>query len=135
MCPSPTDVRRRIVMVVDDERAVTNLLSQILEKEGFEVQAFNSSVTVSKRLAELRPDVILLDFEMPVMTGPELAVRIKRNATTENIPIIFLSGMNHEDHHLIAKLSGATAYLAKPVEPAQLSKTVRQVLGQTEDQR
>lgn len=136
MGPSPSDVRRRpIVMLVDDEQAVTNLLSQVLEEAGFEVQAFNSSVKVSKQLVEMRPDVILLDFEMPVITGPELAIMIKRNPSTENVPIIFLSGLNHEDHQLIGKLSGATTYLAKPIELAQLIKVVRQVLGLTEDLR
>jgi len=62
---------------------------------------------------------------MPQLLGPEIALLLKNNAATRHVPIIFLSGMTDEDHRLIASMSGAGAYLEKPVDTRELMDAIR----------
>jgi putative two-component system response regulator len=73
--------------------------------------------------------LVILDFDMPNLTGAELAVLLRNTPEAREIPIIFLSGISGDDCHAIAALSGAEAYLHKPVEVTSLLKTIRELLG------
>jgi DNA-binding response OmpR family regulator len=124
----PTGTRKRI-LVVDDEPEVAELVVQILETSGFEAWAIDDPLTVVQRAEELRPDLVILDFDMPKILGSDLAVRLKSKAETRGIPIIFLSGMTDEDHQTIAAMSGGEAYIEKPVQKAKLLETIRTILN------
>ena len=113
------------ILVVDDEPDVTDLLVKVLNGSGFEAHAVNSPLKVLQRAIEVHPDLIILDFVMPQLLGPEIALLLKSNAATRNVPVMFLSGMTDEDHRLIGMMSGAVAYLEKPVNPLTLIETVR----------
>ena len=116
---------RKRILVVDDEVAVTDLLVELLRGHGFEAHAVNHPLKVLDRAGDLRPDLIVMDFVMPKLLGPEVAQLLKNHPSTRDIPVIFLSGMSDEDHRVIATLSGAAAYLEKPVEHEMLIETIR----------
>lgn len=103
-------------------------LFRILEDNDFDAWAVNDPLKVRARAVEIRPDLIILDCDMPKLLGPEVSVVLKGTAETCNIPVIFLSGMTDEDHHAIGALSGAAAYLEKPLDQSRLIETIRALL-------
>ncbi|HVR86801.1 MAG TPA: response regulator [Planctomycetota bacterium] len=116
---------RKRILVVDDEAAVTDLLVTLLEGQGFEAHAVNNPLRALKRANEVRPDLIILDFFMSQLLGPEVSQQLKGNPATREVPVIFLSGLADEDHRLIAAMSGAVAYLEKPVDHQKLLEVIR----------
>ena len=120
---------RKRILVVDDEPEVALVILQILERAGFEASTISDPLKATAKASELRPDLIILDFDMPKLVGSELAVLLKSSPETRKTPIIFLSGMSDEDHHAIGAFSGAVAYLDKPVEDIKLIRTVRELVG------
>jgi len=117
------------ILVVDDDKDVTDFLIRALQEQGYEVWAINDPLQAAKRAEEVRPHLIILDFDMPKVLGSELAVLIKSTSGTKNVPILFVSGMTDEDHHAIAAYSGAAAYLDKPINRAKLIDTIRVLLS------
>jgi CheY-like chemotaxis protein len=125
----PAPGPRRRIFVVDDDPEVTELLTRLLDENGFEALGINDPRKVHGQALSLRPDLIIVDFDMRKLSGPELAAMLKANPVTRPIPILFLSGMADEDHRLIAKSSGAAGYLDKPVDVARLIQTIEGLLG------
>jgi formate hydrogenlyase transcriptional activator len=118
---------RKRILAVDDDPAVTELLVELLNGHGYEAHPVNKPLKVLERALELRPDLIILDFVMPQLLGPEVAQLLKANPATRSIPVIFLSGMTDEDHRMIAALSGGSGYLEKPVDHQELLETIRDI--------
>ena len=121
--------RKKRILVVDDDSNVTTYLTKVLSGHGFEAWPVNDPLNVLRRAAEFHPDLVILDFIMPQLLGSEVAVQLKSYKTTQNVPVIFLSGMTDEDHRLIATFSGAAAYLEKPIDPRKLIEAIRTQLG------
>ena len=124
----PDTVARRRILVVDDEESVARAVVETLKAHGFDASAVNDPTEVPQRVAEFHPNLIILDFDMPKLLGPDLAVLLKSRSETREIPVVFLSGMTDEDHHTIGTFSGAAAYLDKPVDPPKLIETIRALL-------
>jgi two-component system phosphate regulon response regulator PhoB len=129
-----TDTGKRI-LIVDDEPQITEYLVHLLASSGFQAWAVNNPLKALAFADEIRPDLIIMDFVMPMLLGPELALLLKRNASTRNTPVIFLSGMSDQDHRLIASISGGVAYLDKPVSSEKLFGTISHVLRETPSSR
>ena len=129
---SHDDKPRKRILVVDDERDVTAFLVEVLQGYGFEALAVNNALMVVQSAIDFRPDLILLDFDMPYLLGSDVAVLLKKNNSVRSVPIIFLSGMADEEHRIIANTAGALAYLEKPVEPADLHEAIQVVFGKDE---
>lgn len=117
------------VLVVDDERDVADLVVRILRQDGFETVSTQDSSKVSALAREFRPDLVVLDFCMPKLLGPEVALLLKRDPDTRDIPILFVSGMSDDDHRLIGAASGGSGYLEKPFDGPELLQAVRGLLG------
>jgi twitching motility two-component system response regulator PilH len=120
---------RKRILVIDDEEEVAEVVIRILEQNGFSASAVTDPLHAPQRAAEFRPDLIILDFNMPKLVGPELAVLLKSRSETKNTPVIFLSGMTDEDHQELGRFSGASAYLEKPIDPVRLLETIRSLLA------
>jgi len=120
---------RQRILVVDDEEDVAQVVIQILEKNGYAATGVTDPLDAPQRAAEYKPDLVILDFNMPRLVGPELAVLLKSRPETRNTPVIFLSGMTDEDHKDLGKFAGAAAYLEKPVDALRLLETIRTLLS------
>jgi twitching motility two-component system response regulator PilG len=113
---------RRTVMVVDDSPTIRKILGLTLERAGYAVVAEADGEAALARLAQLTPDVILLDISMPKLDGYEVCKRIKQDARTTNVPVIMLSGKDAFFDKVKGHMAGATEYLTKPFEtPAVLA--------------
>jgi CheY-like chemotaxis protein len=117
------------ILVVDDEPEVSQVVLRILRTRGMEGWSESDADKVLERVGELRPDLILLDFEMPKRVGPEVALSIHASAAGRDIPIIFLSGFTNPEFHLMGACSGAVAYLEKPVDEIELVKAIEDALS------
>ena len=117
------------ILIVDDSQAFRELEKVLLGREGFQlITAEDGAEAVRKALSEA-PDVILLDLQMPVMTGKEALTILKGNAPTRDIPVIVVttSANARESHRLME--AGAASVLSKPLDSTQLLGTVRHLLG------
>ena len=115
------------VVVVDDDADLAEAVADILELEGHAVRIAPDGRQGLRLLAERLPELIVLDIEMPVLSGPEMAKRcIIEDAGRERIPIILLSGAAALRH--IAALVGTPYALAKPCELDSLLGVIRRAL-------
>ena len=117
------------ILYVEDNEDNVYMLKRRLTKKGFEVViAENGAVGVDMSKSEA-PDIILMDLSLPVMDGWEATRIIKRDATTQTIPIIVLSANAMEEHKRQALEAGADDYDTKPVDLARLLEKISAQLG------
>lgn len=115
------------VLVVEDEEAIMTLLKYNLEKEGFKVSTAMDGEEALTRVKEFKPDIIVLDWMLPSMSGVEVCKSLRRSADTRNIPIIMLSARGQEDDRIQGLDSGADDYITKPFSPSELVARIRAV--------
>jgi len=106
------------ILAVDDKPLNLRLLREMLEEEDFCVVEASDGVQALERArdTEQRPDIILLDINMPKVGGIEVCRQLKADADTQNIPIIFVSGVNELDEKIQAFVEGAVDYITKPFQ-------------------
>ncbi|MEO8432787.1 MAG: response regulator, partial [Acidobacteriota bacterium] len=116
------------ILIVDDERHNRQLLEVMLAPEGFVLQTAANGEDALASVANDPPDLILLDIMMPGMNGYEVATRIKSNEGTNNIPIIMVTALDDRDARMLGLNAGAEDFLSKPVDRAELTVRVRNLL-------
>ena len=122
---------RPLVMVVDDSPTVRKLVSLTLERRGYRVISAYDGVAAIKELGNCRPDLILLDINMPRLDGYRLCKLIKKHEATQTIPVVMLSGKDGMFDKLRGRLVGCSDYITKPFEADALSHKVAKYLIST----
>jgi cyclic di-GMP phosphodiesterase len=113
------------ILLVDDDEKTREIMRLLLKEEGHEtIEAENGEKALESMKAEL-PDLILLDVEMPGISGFEVVKRLKEDNRTRQIPVIMVTGLGDQGSRLRALANGAEDYLPKPVNPKELSMRVR----------
>lgn len=120
---------RQFILVVDDERQICVLVSEILINAGWRVVAVNNGEEAVEILKNSRPDLIISDIVMPRMDGLELIKYVRGNEVTSQIPFVFLTFKDDVDFNIQGREIGADAYLQKPFHPRLLVSVVRQILS------
>jgi len=120
---------RSTVMVVDDSITMRRVASKLLERHNYEVVTAKDGVDALAQLQELRPDVMLLDIEMPRMDGFELATHMQNEETFSKIPIIMITSRTGEKHRDRAIEIGVTNYMGKPYQEDELIENIQSALG------
>ena len=116
------------VLIVEDEPALVELLSYNLERAGFAVAVARDGEEALLAVREKRPDVVLLDWMLPYVSGIEICRRMRRDAETRGVPIIMLTARGEEDDRVRGLDAGADDYITKPFSPGELVARVRAVL-------
>lgn len=119
------------VLVVEDEAAIREMTQFALQRAGMEVETAADAHEALLRISENRPDIILLDWMMPGVSGVELTRRLRRDAYTEDIPIIMLTARVTEDDKVAGLEAGTDDYVVKPFSPRELLARIRAVLRRT----
>ena len=115
------------LLIVDDDEDVADVLAELLACEGHRIRIAHDGLEGITRLRDAPADVILLDVEMPRLSGPEMAYRLfLRDAGDERIPIILLSGK--VDLPRVAAMVGTPYFLSKPYDLARLLAMLERVL-------
>ena len=116
------------VLVVDDEPDVVMLVERTLKLEGFEVLKAYDGLEALDLVGREKPNLIILDIMMPMMSGYEVCEQIKANPETQNIPVICLSSAHTPDARAQSLHVGALTFITKPFLPAELVAQVKRHL-------
>jgi len=109
-----------LVLVVDDVPDNLAVLHDALDESGYTVLVATHGAQALQRAAQARPDIILLDAMMPGLDGFEVARRLKADAATAHIPIIFMTGLTETEHLVAALEAGGVDYVTKPIKPKEV---------------
>ncbi|MDG9976994.1 Hpt domain-containing protein [Ectopseudomonas oleovorans] len=120
--------RPPLVMVVDDSVTVRKVTSRLLERNGMNVVTAKDGVDAIAQLQEHRPDIMLLDIEMPRMDGFEVATLVRHDERLKDLPIIMITSRTGEKHRERAMAIGVNQYLGKPYQESLLLDTIAQLV-------
>ncbi|CAA9892292.1 DNA-binding response regulator in two-component regulatory system with PhoR (or CreC) [Candidatus Methylobacter favarea] len=122
---------RLTILVVEDEDAIRGMLMMVLEQAGFKSIAAADAAEAQKVLDENAPDLILLDWMLPGISGVEWARRLKKEAVHRDLPVILLTARGEEEDTVRGLESGADDYMTKPFSTKELVARIRAVLRRT----
>jgi two-component system phosphate regulon response regulator PhoB len=117
-----------LVLIVEDEAPLVTLLRYNLEKEGFAVAEAADGEEALLRIAEQKPDAVLLDWMLPLLSGIEVCRQIRRAPATRSLPVIMLTARGEEGDRVRGLNSGADDYVVKPFSLGELVARLRAVI-------
>ena len=123
------DLTGNTIMVVDDSITMRRVASKLLERHNYTVVTAKDGVDALAQLEDVRPDLMLLDIEMPRMDGYELASHMQNEDLYSKIPIIMITSRTGEKHRDRALEIGVTNYMGKPYQEEELISNIQQALG------
>ncbi|MBL8573030.1 MAG: phosphate regulon transcriptional regulator PhoB [Hyphomicrobiaceae bacterium] len=116
------------ILVVEDEDALSVMLRYNLEAEGYAVETVANGDEADLRLRETTPDLVLLDWMLPGLSGIEICRRLRGRAETERLPIIMMTARGEETERIRGLATGADDYVVKPFSVPELMARVRAIL-------
>jgi two-component system phosphate regulon response regulator PhoB len=117
-----------IILVVEDEDAIREMLVVVLEQAGFNVHAASTAAEAQRFLNDSLPDLILLDWMLPDLSGVEFARRLRKEEIYQELPIIMLTARGEEEDKIRGFSCGIDDYMTKPFSPRELVARLRAVL-------
>lgn len=120
------------VLIVEDEHAISTLLDYNFLNEGFETALAVDGEEALLLISERKPDIVILDWMLPKLSGVEVCRRLRRKAETVDLPIIMLSARGEETDRIDGLDTGADDYMTKPFSTAELMARVRALLRRTQ---
>jgi two-component system, OmpR family, phosphate regulon response regulator PhoB len=123
------------ILVVEDEEALTTLLRYNLDAEGYEVETVGRGDDADTRLKERVPDLVVLDWMLPGLSGIELCRRLRRRDSTASVPILMLTARGEEADRVRGLATGADDYVVKPFSVPEMTARVKALLRRAAPQR
>ena len=118
----------KTILLVEDEAAIREMVCLALERAGFTVWQAEDGATAERLLVDVMPDLMLLDWMMPGISGVELARRLRRDEVTREVPIIMLTARTEEEDCIRSLESGVDDYMTKPFSPRELIARINALL-------
>ncbi len=128
MLSGPVNLNKPLVLVVEDEAALATMLRYNLEKQGFRVEEAVDGQEALTRMAETVPDIVLLDWMLPVMSGIEVCRQIRRRPATRDLPVIMVTARTEDQDAVRGLNTGADDYITKPFSMEALLARMRALL-------
>jgi two-component system, OmpR family, phosphate regulon response regulator PhoB len=116
------------ILVVEDERAIRDMLAFNLGRAGYDVRPVADAREARAAIADLQPDLVVMDWMLPDISGLELTRQLKRDAETKEIPVIMLTARAEEDDRVAGLDCGADDYIVKPFSQRELLARIRAAL-------
>lgn len=123
------------ILIVEDESAIREMVGFAMRRAGYELSEAATGREAQQRVGEYPPDVILMDWMLPDVSGVELVRRFKRDELTREIPVIMLTARGDEDDKVHGLDAGADDYVTKPFSPKELLARIRAVLRRGDEGR
>jgi chemosensory pili system protein ChpA (sensor histidine kinase/response regulator) len=123
--------QKKVIMVVDDSVTVRKVTTRLLERHGYHVIQAKDGVDAMSKLEDFRPDLMLLDIEMPRMDGFEVATLVRHNPRLEELPIIMITSRTGEKHRERAYSIGVNGYMGKPFQEQILLENITELLAES----
>ncbi len=116
------------ILVAEDQVHIRHLIEYKLRNSGYEVVSVDNGEAALSTARSVLPDLVLLDIMMPLMTGFEVLVALKADASTQNIPVLLVTAQSKEHEVLRGLELGAEDYITKPFSPNELAARVKKTL-------
>jgi two-component system phosphate regulon response regulator PhoB len=116
------------ILIVEDEKPIRDMIAFGLRRAGFEVREADDCAAARASIADLRPDLMLVDWMLPDQSGLELTRAVKRNKDTADLPVIMLTARAEEQDKVAGLEGGADDYLTKPFSPRELLARIQAVM-------
>ena len=123
---------KKRILVIEDEKNMADLVVQVLQKEGYEVDAAYDGEEGLNKIKATKPDIVLLDIVLPKLDGRDLLKKAKQDEDIKHIPIVVLSGRSEQWDRDIGLELGADEYIEKPLEIVKLLRQIKNVLKKRE---
>ena len=127
----PAAVHQKRILIIEDEEDIQILLDYNLRSEGYTVLQATDGEEGLQQAVEYSPDLILLDWMLPLLSGIEVLRQLRAHSATRDIPVIMLTAKGEETDRLRGLDGGADDYMTKPFSPAELLARVRALLRRT----
>ena len=121
---------KKRILIVDDEPGIVRLLSMRLEANGYETFGAYDSYQGLKTAKDVKPDLIILDLQMPAGGGVHIFENLKASVYTETIPIIFMTGFVDKEVKQLVMEIGADGFFTKPFNSVELLKKIKELIGE-----
>ena len=121
--------RQPLVLVADDEPDIRDLVAIRLARASYRVATARDGTEAVERAVELRPDLIVLDVNMPGQDGFETSRRLREDPRTSHVPVVFLTARTREQDVVTGYARGGDGYVTKPFEPHELLARVDALVG------
>lgn len=118
------------VLVVDDEIHIVHVVAIKLRNNGYDVISADNGADAFDMVLSEKPDIIVTDYQMPIMTGLELITQLRANEKTKDIPVIMLTARNFAIEQKQTQNLNISAFLSKPFSPKELLRNIEDVLYQ-----
>ena len=132
MVASLEETRMRSIVIVEDDEDIADTIKYNLEREGFRARTAHTGEEALNLILDRPPNLILLDLNLPQMSGFELCRRLRAEATTARVPVLMLTARTDEADKVLGLNLGADDYLTKPFSMRELVARVRAVLRRAE---
>jgi len=120
------------VLVADDELHIIHVVAIKLRNNGYEVVAASNGAEAYELACQEKPDIVVTDYQMPLMTGLELIEKMRQDERTRNIPVVLLTARSFAITQEMQETLGVSECLSKPFSPKELLKTIQDILYQKE---
>lgn len=120
------------ILVIEDERDISDLVTHYLEKEGYRVMALRDGAKGLKQIKTEPPDLLILDLMLPEMDGLEICRQVRSDLRTAALPVIMLTAKGEETDRVVGLEMGADDYIPKPFSPKELTARVKALLRRVE---
>src|SRR5262245_42932545 len=119
----------KTILIVEDNALNMKLFTDLLKSQGYRILQANDGANALKLLKEQRPDLIMMDIQLPDISGIELTKQLKKDEALRSIPVVAVTAFAmHHDEEVIRE-SGCESYLTKPISLDRMFETVRGLLG------
>jgi len=122
-------------LIVEDDRSLTELLAYNLDDAGFRTEVVSNGEEVVPTISEEPPDLVILDWMLPNLSGIEICRQIRRNEDTKGMPVIMLTAKGEEADRIRGLDTGADDYVVKPFSPSELIARIKAVLRRTNPEK
>jgi DNA-binding response OmpR family regulator len=126
---------RKKIVVIDDDMTILEIVQVALESEGYEVETFSNSFGATSKIINAKPDLLLVDINMPGLSGPGLVDTLKKFHRDKMLPMVFHSSLAEEKLKSLVKQHGAAGYISKGISMEQFLHKIGGYLAQTAKKR
>ena len=113
------------ILIVEDESGIRQLISDALDGQGYDIVMCNNAITAKAEFLKSIPDLAIIDWMMPQVSGIDLITSLRRDESTSDLPIIMLTARSTEDDTIAGLDAGADDYITKPFSPRELLSRVQ----------